>query len=131
MLGAVPQDDGLVCFSVWAPNADRVSVLGCDLEADADGVYSGLVEARPGDDYRYLLDGAQEWADPCSRSQPEGVLGPSRIVDASAFAIRPGPELTSLVIYELHVARSRPRARSRASSLASTSWPARESRRSS
>ncbi len=45
------------------------------------------------------------WPDPCSRSQPEGVRGPSRIVDTAAFAIAAGPtlELDELVVYELHV----------------------------
>jgi maltooligosyltrehalose trehalohydrolase len=43
--------------------------------------------------------------DPCSRFQPEGIKGPSRIVDTSAFEIAPGPAiaLDELVLYELHV----------------------------
>jgi maltooligosyltrehalose trehalohydrolase len=43
--------------------------------------------------------------DPCSRSQPGGVRGPSRIVDTASFAIAAGPQLAleELVLYELHV----------------------------
>ena len=104
MLGAIPQPDGLTRFNIWAPNADRVSVLGSELEPGSDGVFSGLVEARPGDDYRYVLDGGRAWADPYSRWQPEGVLGSSRVLDTASFEIRPGPKLDELVIYELHVA---------------------------
>ncbi|HEV2592019.1 MAG TPA: alpha-amylase family glycosyl hydrolase, partial [Gaiellaceae bacterium] len=105
MFGATPLDEGLVEFRVWAPRAKRVSVLGQELAPEDDGVFAGRLEARPGDDYRYRLDGGDEWPDPCSRFQPEGVLGPSRIVDTRAFDIRPGPGVTleDLVIYELHV----------------------------
>src|SRR5689334_2752844 len=103
MLGAIPEGDGIVRFSVWAPSADRVSVLGAELEPAADGVFSGLAEAEAGDDYRFTLDGGRSWPDPCSRSQPEGVRGPSRVVDTGRFEIRPGPEVGELVIYELHV----------------------------
>jgi maltooligosyltrehalose trehalohydrolase len=103
MLGAIPQPDGLVRFSVWAPNAGAVSVLGAELQPSADGFVSGLVEASPGDDYRYVLDGRGAWPDPCSRWQPDGVLGPSRILDTTSFDIRRGPKIDELVVYELHV----------------------------
>jgi maltooligosyltrehalose trehalohydrolase len=105
VFGATPLDEGLVEFRVWAPRAKRVSVLGQELAAEEDGVFAGRVEARAGDDYRYRVDDGDDWPDPCSRFQPEGVRGPSRIVDTRAFDIRPGPKLTldDLVIYELHV----------------------------
>src|SRR5581483_6192956 len=105
VFGATPLDEGLVEFRVWAPRAETVSVLGQELAPEDDGVFAGRVEARAGDDYRYRLDGDTEWPDPCSRFQPEGVRGPSRIVDTRAFDIRPGPGITlqELVIYELHV----------------------------
>jgi maltooligosyltrehalose trehalohydrolase len=69
------------------------------------GVWAGLAPAGPGDDYRFVLDGGDAWPDPCSRWQPEGVRGPSRIVDTGAFEIGPGPALAldELVLYELHV----------------------------
>jgi maltooligosyltrehalose trehalohydrolase len=103
MLGAIPSGEGAVDFAVWAPNAATVSVLGHELERGEDGIHSGTVAARPGDDYRFRLDGGAEWPDPCSRFQPEGVRGPSRVVDTSAFEIRPGPRLDELVLYELHI----------------------------
>ena len=105
MLGATPLGEGLVEFRVWAPRAGSVSVLGQELAPETDGVFAGRVEAHAGDDYRYRLDGAAEWPDPCSRFQPEGVRGPSRIVDTREFDIRPGPQLSidELVLYELHV----------------------------
>jgi len=109
LLGAVPLDEGRVEFRVWAPDADSVAVRLHDrdhaLGSEGDGVCAGRVAASPGDDYRYVLDGGDAWPDPCSRFQPEGVRGPSRVVDTGAFSIREGPglKLDELVIYELHV----------------------------
>ena len=70
-----------------------------------DGVWEGHAPASPGDDYRFVLDGDDAWPDPCSRWQPEGVRGPSRVLDTGAFAIEQGPSLAleELVLYELHV----------------------------
>jgi maltooligosyltrehalose trehalohydrolase len=107
--GAVPLDEGTVEFRVWAPNASRVSVRvhggEHELEPAGDGVRAGAVRADAGDDYLYVLDGGRALPDPCSRFQPEGIKGPSRVVDTSGFEIAPGPGLSldGLVIYELHV----------------------------
>ena len=70
-----------------------------------DGVWEGHAPAAPGDDYRFVLDGGDAWPDPCSRWQPEGVRGPSRVLDTTPFEIEPGPALAleELVLYELHV----------------------------
>src|SRR5262249_38853761 len=53
----------------------------------------------------FVLDGSDALPDPCTRFQPEGVRGPSRIVDTRRFAIAPRPRLAleELVLYELHV----------------------------
>src|SRR3954452_8091563 len=106
--GAVPGEEG-VEFRVWAPSAARVDVRvhGAEhpLEAVGDGIFAAEVFADAGDDYYLVLDGGDALPDPCSRWQPEGIKGPSRVVDTSAFAIAPGPELEldDLVLYELHV----------------------------
>jgi maltooligosyltrehalose trehalohydrolase len=96
-------------FRVWAPHARAVAIRvdGRDdgLRESEDGVWEGEVAAAPGDDYRFVLDGHDAWPDPCSRWQPEGVRGPSRLLDTSAFELAAGPELRleELVVYELHV----------------------------
>ena len=96
-------------FRVWAPNASAVAVRvgGADqeLEPVGEGVHAGVVDAAPGDDYVFVLDGGQALPDPCSRHQPKGIRGPSRVVDTSRFEIEPGPALPleELVLYELHV----------------------------
>jgi maltooligosyltrehalose trehalohydrolase len=92
---------------VWAPRAESVSVKVGDrtveLERVGYGVHAAIVPARPGEDYVYLLDG-QELPDPATRSQPEGLRGPSRVFAPSvpSLARRPA-HLDELVIYELHV----------------------------
>jgi len=105
--GALPFDDG-VEFRVWAPRASQVAVRVHEsehpLDRVDDGIWAAEVFADPGDDYLFALDG-ELLPDPWSRSQPNGLRGPSRIVDASRFSIAPGPRLTTeeLVLYELHV----------------------------
>jgi maltooligosyltrehalose trehalohydrolase len=107
--GAVPLAEGGVEFRVWAPAASRVAVRvhGGDhgLDEAGEGVFAGEVFADPGDDYLFVLDGSQALPDPCSRAQPDGFRGPSRVVDTGAFSIAPGPDVTldELVLYELHV----------------------------
>ncbi len=109
-LGATPTGDGLVEVRAWAPRAQALSVrIGSAEHPLADegfGVRAARVPARAGDDYRLVLDG-RALPDPCSRWQPRGLRGPSRIVDPRAFAWtdrghRP-PALRKLVVYELHV----------------------------
>ena len=109
-LGAVPLEEDLVEFRVWAPAADTVAVRvdGRDhgLAHAGDGVWQSDVASEVGSDYLYLLDG-DAWPDPCSRFQPEGVRGPSRVVDPGRFAWSDegwgGVALEDLAIYELHV----------------------------
>ena len=104
-LGAVPVEPGRTHFRVWAPQARSVAVRGEQLEDAGEGFWAGEVAVASGDDYRFVLDGGEDWPDPCSRWQPDGVRGPSRVLDTSAFEIAPGPELSleELVLYELHV----------------------------
>jgi maltooligosyltrehalose trehalohydrolase len=105
LLGAVPVE-GATRFRVWAPEAASVRVLGHELDRGDDGVWAGELDAPAGTDYLYELDGT-EWPDPCSRFQPEGFRGPSRVVDTGAFEWHDddwaGLTLDELAIYELHV----------------------------
>src|SRR5688572_23579265 len=109
-LGAFPTPGGNTRFRVWAPRArelalDRDGAL-TQLEPAGLGVFEAEVPAGPGTDYAYLVDG-ERLPDPCSRWQPEGLRGPSRVLDDGAFAwtddgFEP-PPLRDVVLYELHV----------------------------
>lgn len=114
--GATVLPDGAARFEVWAPRAQSVavqlSIAGRErehpLDARADGVFSATVpDAGAGTRYRYRLDGVRDRPDPVSRLQPEGVHGPSEIVDPGADPWTDGAwrglEMADLVIYELHV----------------------------
>ena len=110
-LGATPAGDGRTTFRVWAPRASEVAVEtgGADtpLAHEGLGVFSATLPASAGDDYRYVIDGDARLPDPCSRFQPAGVRGPSRIVDPAALAWTTegwgGLDREALVVYELHV----------------------------
>jgi maltooligosyltrehalose trehalohydrolase len=110
-IGATPVA-GKVSFRVWAPAATSVEVELVDVGAiktplQRDGQYfQGLVPAASGDRYWYWLDNTVRCPDPASRSQPDGVHGPSQVVDP-AFAWSDnewrGIALKEWIIYELHV----------------------------
>jgi maltooligosyltrehalose trehalohydrolase len=108
-LGAQPHGDGTTTFRVWAPAAGSVGVstrgTTSELRAADGGIFEGTVAAAVGDDYVFVLDGDGRRPDPCSRCQPQGVAGPSRVVDASALrgGGRAPVPLGELVLYELHV----------------------------
>jgi maltooligosyltrehalose trehalohydrolase len=91
---------------VWAPNAAHVEAAGIVLSPEGDGVFAGRAALDPGGEYGFSLDGGPPLRDPCSRWQPEGLRGPSRVLDTSAFEWTSDPvavPLRGLVIYELHV----------------------------
>jgi maltooligosyltrehalose trehalohydrolase len=107
-----------VTFGVWAPRAREVVVHVADGAAAGDhplarvdaerGVWAATVPGgAAGDRYGYRVDGGDPLPDPVSRSQPDGVHGPSQVVDPTRFAWQdgnwPGLALPDFVLYELHV----------------------------
>ena len=108
-------EEGAARFRVWAPVAQSVDLIVAGHEgeprpmANAGNGYWELQapDVRPGDRYSYRLDGARTLPDPASRFQPDGVHGPSEVVDPNEFAWTDagwtGPSLQHLIIYELHV----------------------------
>lgn len=108
--GARPLPEGGVYFLVWAPNVRElgVRVQGNTFPMTRAGEdFEVLIPAaKPGQTYSLVLDGAKERPDPVSRSQPEGVHGPSEIIDPDAFSWSDqewqGLPLNEYIIYELH-----------------------------
>jgi maltooligosyltrehalose trehalohydrolase len=109
-LGAMPSAAGNTCFRVWAPRARELALerdgARTPLEPEGHGVFAVELPAAPGTDYAYAVDG-ERLPDPCSRWQPDGLRGPSRVLDTRAFtwtdAAWEPPPLRELVLYELHV----------------------------
>jgi maltooligosyltrehalose trehalohydrolase len=100
-------------FEVWAPRARTVNVKVGEkqyplLQAERGYWKAQVPEAGPGTDYAYVIDG-QEPAlpDPRTHWQPDGVHGPSRLVDHAAFRWTDSgwqaPPLSSGLIYEMHL----------------------------
>ncbi|RPH81789.1 MAG: malto-oligosyltrehalose trehalohydrolase [Nitrospiraceae bacterium] len=114
-LGARMIEADRVRFTVWAPFADTVAVELVDQDRTAipmqpasQGYFEVTVEGvGPRARYRYLLDGKKARPDPASRFQPEGVHGPSAVVDPDSFRWEDtawrGIPLSDFIIYELHV----------------------------
>jgi maltooligosyltrehalose trehalohydrolase len=105
-LGATPRAEGSVDFRVWAPAPREVRLrlngVEHELARSADGVWEAELPAAHGDRYVFVLDGVP-WPDPCSRWQPDGVEGPSAVLDVPQPAEWEGIQLDELVLYELHV----------------------------
>ena len=113
-LGATYLGEGRCQFHVWAPLHQRVEVhivspteRIISLESEGNGYFAATTESvKPGARYLYRLDGQKERPDPASRFQPEGVHGPSQVVDANfpwEDLSWSGLPLRDYVIYELHV----------------------------
>lgn len=120
-LGATPQPDGSCTLSVWAPWAERVRAALLDgagatqrtIELDPPdgrGYHDAIVTGvEAGQLYALLIDDddTMHLPDPASALQPEGVHGPSQVVDHTAFAWTDGAwrgrPVSEYVIYELHV----------------------------
>lgn len=100
---------------MWAPEAQQVEVVleapisaTFELERDEAGYFVGAsASAPPGSLYKYRVDGAGPWPDPCSRYQPQGPHGPSMVVDTEKHCWSDGAwrgaRIQGQVIYELHI----------------------------
>lgn len=119
-MGAIPLEGG-VAFRVWAPNADRVCVVGafnnwevgCDpLDREAGDTWYGFVpEAKVGDEYKYhLVCGDQE----LERVDPRARKVTNSVGNGVVWLPAPGggreqrgefqpPTQDQLVIYEMHI----------------------------
>jgi maltooligosyltrehalose trehalohydrolase len=112
-VGAIPDKNNSTFFRVWAPFAanvyaeigpehERVELSPCE-----QGYFEKLIDGI-GDSarYRYILNEAA-LPDPASRFQPDGVHGPSAVVDHSEFTWKDnawkGIPIEEYTIYELHV----------------------------
>jgi maltooligosyltrehalose trehalohydrolase len=98
-------------FRVWAPLASKAELVLGDRRvamSPADGGwFETEVDAAHGDTYLFSIEGGEPRPDPRSPWQPQGVDGPSAVVDHALFEWSdPGwkpPPLPEWIIYELHL----------------------------
>ena len=113
-LGATPLGDDRCEFLVWAPLINQVDVhiLSPEerivpLKKVSRGYHYGVAQrVKPETRYFYRLDGNTERPDPASKFQPEGVHGPSQVIDPRFVWEElhwSGIPLSHYVLYELHV----------------------------
>jgi maltooligosyltrehalose trehalohydrolase len=104
-------------FRVWAPEKERMFLhvlspsderLEMRREQGPEGYFSLEVPgAGPGTRYKFILDDGNEYPDPASHFQPEGVHGPSQVVDHRAYSWKtaqwPQRPFREWILYELHI----------------------------
>ncbi len=113
-IGSNYEGNQTASFTVWAPLKKNVQLLlgeenpkVISMDRDDFGYWQAShIQTAPGTFYRYRLDGSSDFPDPASRFQPQGVHGPSCVVDHGAFnwndSTWKGMALQDMVIYELH-----------------------------
>ncbi|MGA1874635.1 MAG: malto-oligosyltrehalose trehalohydrolase [bacterium] len=116
-VGAHYLGNGKAEFTVWAPLLSQVQLKLVSpvermiaMEQDKRGYWRAVAdEVFPGSHYYFRLDGERDRPDPASFFQPEGVHGPSQVVDHTAYSWGEqekswkGVNLREMVMYEVHV----------------------------
>ncbi len=111
-LGATP-NGGQTTFQIWAPNCSAIAIeivtphqQRYPLQRQEHDYFTGTVPVAAGARYWVVPAERAGRPDPASRYQPEGVHGPSEVVDP-AFNWTDerwrGIALSDYVIYELHI----------------------------
>lgn len=107
--------NGKSSFTVWAPEKKSVqlhiyqpSAQTVEMKPIGDGYFSVEVNTPAGSTYKIAVDGSPEaYPDPASHYQPEGVHGPSAVVDHQSFQWSDKnwtpPAFEELILYELHI----------------------------
>ncbi len=112
--GAIYKGNGKCLFRVWSQFSDEIQlrILGEEnrdvkMNRESNDYWTALVEdVHPGTLYYFLQDGTER-PDPASVFQPEGVHGPSQVIDMQAYKwndqvwnVMP---LRNMIVYELHI----------------------------
>lgn len=115
MVGARYQDSGACEFVVWAPLATTVDLeivapqhRTIPMNVQERGYWHTAIDGlSPDTQYRFLLNKEKSRPDPASRFQPEGVHGPSQVINHQSFQWEDeswkGMELPQMIMYEIHI----------------------------
>jgi len=108
-------DDGTVTFQIWSPGQSVLSIRfagerksdAIAMQRDELGVFSVRTAALKGERYWVEFPDGRRRPDPASRFQPDGVHGPSQLVDTRDFVWQAadwrGLPKQSLVLYEIQL----------------------------
>ena len=113
-LGVTFTETGEATVHLWSPLTQQIDLYlpECDVtlpleRAGPDCWSLTTSRLRPGDLYQFIVNGEKKRPDPASRSQPQGVHGPSQAIDLRdgqwTDASWSNPPLSKYLIYELHV----------------------------
>jgi maltooligosyltrehalose trehalohydrolase len=115
MIGADLLRGEICIFSVWAPEKKRMVLhivypadQKINMVKDGFGYFSATVDGiSNGCRYYFMPEGKKDYPDPASHFQPEGVHGPSQVIDHGSFVWSDdswkGIPLKDSIIYEIHV----------------------------
>jgi maltooligosyltrehalose trehalohydrolase len=112
--GAILGKNGNCRFSVWAPEKETITLHLVEssqlfpMIKDVEGYFSiDITGIAAGTRYFFRTPDGEDFPDPASFFQPDGVHGPSSVVDHQAFrwtdAGWSGVPTSQLILYELHV----------------------------
>lgn len=115
MIGANYQGNNKCKFAVWAPLKKKMTLhivqptdRKIEMQQNEQGYFS--IEADdvlPGTRYFFIPDDEKAYPDPVSNEQPEGIHGPSAVVDHNSYewndAQWKGIPFREYILYELHV----------------------------
>ena len=116
-LGAYYTGNETCEFTVWAPLLKQLSLkiitpeerlIPLKKEDEIEGLWKAKVQGiKPGTKYYYQLEETKNLPDPASYYQPEGVHGPSQIIDPNSYQWNDknwaGVPIEEMIIYELHI----------------------------
>lgn len=98
-------------FTLWAPSSKNVflhveGMQNLQMHSDGWGHFSITAPCGAGARYRFCVSDGQFVPDPASRSQPDGVLGASEVIDPEHYQWQcpewQGRSWHEAIIYELH-----------------------------
>lgn len=114
-IGSQYSENGQCEFSVWAPFLKKVAVhivstqeITLPMNQTGSGYWKITAgNIYPGTRYFYRLNDERKRPDPASHFQPEGVHGPSEVVNHGSFEWKDrdwkGMPLAEMIIYEVHI----------------------------
>lgn len=114
-IGANYIGEGRCLFTVWAPDHQNVTLHIVEpedrlvpIQAAGYGYFGLELESvYPGTRYFFRLENGSDYPDPASYCQPDGVHGPSEVIDHNQYNWRDqtwrGLPFRELIFYQLHV----------------------------